>query len=96
MESAEAIFRTAPFINCVGWDAPGKWSEEGARQVFHGALYIVPILIYHAGARREELCGAMVDDIILDREGCRPYTHIAENEQRRIKNPQSNLIATAA
>jgi hypothetical protein len=33
--------------------------------------------------------GAMVDDIILDRQGCRPYIHIAANQQRRIKNPQS-------
>jgi hypothetical protein len=31
----------------------------------------------------------MVDDIIFDREGCRPYIHIAANEQRRIKNAQS-------
>jgi len=45
--------------------------------------------IYYTGARREELCGAMVDDIIFDRDDCRPYIHIAANEQRRIKNPQS-------
>jgi hypothetical protein len=31
----------------------------------------------------------MVDDIIFDREGCKPYIHIAANAQRRIKNPQS-------
>lgn len=89
LESARAIFRTAPFINCSGWDKLGKWGEEGARQVFHCALYFVPLLMYYTGARREELCGAMLDDIIVDREGCRPYIHIAANEQRRIKNPQS-------
>ena len=89
IEYAAAIFRTAPFINCAGWNDLREWGEEGARQVFHSALYFVPILIYHTGARREELCGAMVDDIILARAGCRPYIHIAANEQRRIKNPQS-------
>jgi integrase len=48
----------------------------------------VPILIYYTGCRREELCGAFVADVILD-HGSLPYIHIAKNEQRRIKNPQS-------
>lgn len=34
----------------------------------------------------------MVDDIIFDREGCRPYVHIAANEQQRLKNLQSKRI----
>ncbi|MCK1616392.1 tyrosine-type recombinase/integrase, partial [Bradyrhizobium sp. 159] len=89
IERATSIFQTAPFINCAGWDDLGKWGEEGAARVFHCALYFVPILIYYTGARREELCGAMADDVIFDREGCRSYIHIAANEQRRIKNPQS-------
>jgi integrase len=89
IDSAKAIFQTPPFINCAGWDDLGTWGEQGAAQVFHCALYFVPILIYYMGARREELCGAMVDDVIFDREGCRPYIHIVANEQRRIKNAQS-------
>lgn len=89
IDSAKAIFQTPPFINCAGWDDLGKRGEQGAAQIFHCALYFVPILIYYSGARREELCGAMVGDIIFDREGCKPYIHIAANEQRRIKNPQS-------
>lgn len=89
IDSAKAMFLTAPFINCAGWDDMGTGGEEGGSQIFHCALYFVPILIYYTGARREELCGAMVDDIIFDREDCRPYVHIAGNEQRRIKNAQS-------
>lgn len=89
LERAKAIFRTAPFINCAGWDELDQRGAEGAQQVFHCALYFVPILVYYTGARREELCGAMVDDVIFDREDCRPYIHIAGNEQRRIKNAQS-------
>lgn len=89
LDKVKAMFLTAPFINCAGWDELGEWGKEGDSQVFHCALYFVPILIYYTGARREELCGAMVDDIIFDREGCRPYVHIAANEQRRIKNAQS-------
>ncbi|MDB5627521.1 MAG: hypothetical protein JWR73_3323 [Tardiphaga sp.] len=89
MECARAIFRTPPFINCAGWDELDAPGDAGASQIFHCALYFVPILIYYLGARREELCGAMVDDIVLDREGYRPYIHITDNEQRRIKNAQS-------
>lgn len=89
IDSAKAIFLTAPFSNCAGWENLGTWGEQGRSQVFHCALYFVPILIYYTGARREELCGAMVDDIIFDREDCRPYIHIAANAQRRIKNAQS-------
>ncbi|WP_312016234.1 DUF6538 domain-containing protein [Bradyrhizobium vignae] len=89
IDSAKAIFQTPPFINCAGWDDLGKWGEQGGALIFHCALYFVPILIYYSGARREELCGAMVDDIIFDREGCIPYIHIGANEQRRIKNAQS-------
>jgi hypothetical protein len=53
IERAMVIFQTAPFINCAGWDELGKWGEQGARQIFHCALYFVPILIYYTGARRE-------------------------------------------
>ncbi|OSI20530.1 DUF6538 domain-containing protein [Bradyrhizobium canariense] len=86
---AKAIFETAPFINSARWNELDVAGEEGARLIFHCALYFVPILIYYTGARREELCGAMAADVIADREDCRPYIHVAANEQRRIKNAQS-------
>ncbi|SHH72839.1 hypothetical protein [Bradyrhizobium erythrophlei] len=83
-----AIYRTAPFNNCASWDALEEPGAIGAQQIFHCALYFVPILIYYTGCRREELCGAMVDDVIFD-NGEIPYLHIAKNEGRRIKNAQS-------
>jgi len=52
IDRAKAIFQTTPFINCAGWDELGKGSEQGARQIFHCALYFVPILIHDTGARR--------------------------------------------
>jgi len=88
IESALAIYCTPPFNNCAGWDDLGKPGLPGARQIFHCALYFVPILIYYTGCRREELCGLMVDDVIVD-NGDIPYLHIAKNERRRIKNAQS-------
>jgi integrase len=88
IDRAEAIFRTPPFNNCASWDALGEPGVEGVQQVFHCALYFVPILIYYTGCRREELCGLMVDDVIAD-NGETSYLHIAKNERRRIKNAQS-------
>lgn len=88
IEKAEAIFRTPPFNNCAAWDRLAESGPETLRQIFHCALYFVPILIYYTGCRREELCGLMVDDVVLD-NGPIPYIHIAKNKRRRIKNPQS-------
>jgi integrase len=88
IEGAMAIYQTPPFNNCASWDALGDPGVEGAQQIFHCALYYVPILIYYTGCRREELCGAMIDDVIFD-NGDIPYIHIAKNERRRIKNAQS-------
>ncbi|MBB4427611.1 integrase [Bradyrhizobium sp. CIR48] len=87
-EQAAAIFRTPPFNNCAAWDRLDEPGPEGLNQIFHCALYFVPILIYYTGCRREELCGLMVDDVVLD-NGDSPYLHIAKNQRRRIKNPQS-------
>lgn len=87
-EKAEAIFRTPPFNNCAAWDRLAESGPETLRLIFHCALYFVPILIYYTGCRREELCGLTVDDVVLD-NGPIPYLHIAKNERRRVKNPQS-------
>jgi integrase len=66
IERALAIFRTPPFNNCADWNALGKPGLLGAQQIFHCALYYVPILIHYTGCRREELSGLMVDDVIVD------------------------------
>jgi integrase len=87
-EQAASIFRTPPFNNCAAWDRLDEPGPDGLHQLFHCALYFVPILIYYTGCRREELCGLTVDDVILD-SGPTPYLHIAKNQRRRIKTPQS-------
>jgi len=50
VDSAKAMFMTAPFSNCAGWDDMGKWGEKGGSQVFHCALYFVPILMLGVAA----------------------------------------------
>lgn len=88
LEKAAAIFHAPVFNNCAAWDALDKPGLDGQSLVFHCALYFVPMLIFYTGCRREELCGLMVDDVVID-NGDIPYLHIAKNEQRRIKNAQS-------
>jgi integrase len=88
LEVFERVFHAPPFINSAAWNDLGSPGAEGKALVFHGALYFVPQLIYYCGGRREEFCGLLVDDVILD-NGLIPYLHIAKNEQRRIKNLQS-------
>lgn len=84
----EKLFHAPPFVNCAGWDQLNTPGVDGQELVFHGAVYFVAQLIYYGGGRREEFCGLLVDDVIID-NGPLPYIHIANNAQRRIKNLQS-------
>lgn len=88
IDKLKAVFATPPFNHCAGWDRLTEPGIENVPVIFHCALYFVPILIYYTGCRREELCGLMVDDVIVD-NGNIPYLHIAKNARRRIKNDQS-------
>ncbi|WP_398464742.1 DUF6538 domain-containing protein [Tardiphaga sp.] len=88
LESVVRLFQQAPFNNCLSWKHQHKEGAPGETLVFHGALYYIPMLIFYGGGRREEYCGLMIDDVILD-NGPHPYLHIAKNKYRRIKNGQS-------
>ncbi len=77
------VYHAPCFTGSAAWDRP---YEEGGL-VYQRALYYGPMLLDYTGARREEICGLGVDDIVTD--GPIPYIHIAQNKFRRIKNPQS-------
>lgn len=51
------------------------------------ALYWVPILGYYTGARREEICGLLIDDISCG--AAIPHILIRPNALRGLKTPQS-------
>ncbi len=82
----KAAFHAAPYLGCADWDRP---YDQGS-SVFHRALYWVPMLLNYTGARREEICGLGVDDVLT--YGSIPVIHIGPNEFRRIKNPQSDRL----
>jgi integrase len=93
-----AIFRLACFVGCLGWKDEEAFTA--GPQIFHRGLYFAIILLYYTGARREEICGLMVDDVAcpeLDLNGETRRLHsifIRVNDERRVKNEQSiRLVA---
>ncbi len=83
-DTAARVFALPLFTGCKSWTEP----FESGPEVFHRALYFVPMLLYYGGGRREEFCGLAPNDIIID-NGSIPYIHLAPNKLRRLKNPQS-------
>jgi integrase len=79
----KALFAAPCFTGCISWDRP---IQVGAH-VYHRALYWVPMLIYYSGARRGEICGLLVDDVLMG--GNIPYLSLVPNKYRRLKNAQS-------
>lgn len=86
VEQGEAIFRLAPWTGCAGLSdrlSPG-------RNIFHDALFFVLLLVWYTGARREELCKLMLDDI-EQRDGFH-YLLIRPTETGRVKNIASRRV----
>ncbi len=61
------------------------------QDVIHDAAYWVPIIAAYEGARREEICGLLLNDIEIDAIGDFgiPCLRIETSTVRRVKNPQS-------
>lgn len=85
-ENVKKIFSQPVFNGCAGWEkeqllTPGPY-------IFHRGLYWIPLLANYTGARREELCGMYVNDVVSG-NGAPSYIRIAANKERGLKNPQS-------
>jgi len=57
--------------------------------VIHDAAYWVPIVGALEGARREEICGLLLDEVELEGDFDLPCFRIETNTVRGLKNPQS-------
>jgi len=57
--------------------------------VFHDAAYWVPIVASYSGARREEICGLLLNEVELDFDIDLPCLCVRVSQVRGIKNPQS-------
>jgi integrase len=84
-EDLSVVFALPCFTGCKGWRRREPF-EKGSH-VFHRALYFATILLYYLGARRNEICGLQVDDVVSD---CAiPHVIIRENDVRGVKNAYS-------
>jgi integrase len=79
----KAIFTLLPWHGCASESARLK---AGAL-VIHDALYWIPLIASYSLARREEICGLMITDVVFDE--AIPHFDIRPNRYRRLKNPQS-------
>jgi integrase len=82
-EDLTAIFQQPPWTGCAGFD---NCMTPGA-EIYHDATSIVPYLARYTLARREEICGLDVEDVL--EENGMPFIFIRPNEHRTLKNAQS-------
>ena len=78
-EQGRAIFSLPPWTGCAGL----KKRLEAGDEIIHDALYFVLLLVWYTGARREEICKLMVNDIFCDVEV--PYIYIGTTLTGRLK-----------
>lgn len=80
---AKALFAAPCFAGCASWDHPTRPGSN----IYHRALYWLPLLLYYGGARREEFAGLLVSDV-GEEQGIH-FLNISPNKYRRLKNAQS-------
>lgn len=79
VEQGRAIFSLPPWTGCREISAAGDGGTdrvEKGEAVYHDAAYFVFILAWYTGARREEICKLLLDDVVIDH----PIPHIQVRE----------------
>lgn len=89
-EQGEALFKLPPWTGCEG---TGERLEAG-KTVIHDGLFFVLLLVWYTGARREELCKLMLDDV-EHRHGIH-YLLIRATETGRVKNKSARRVVVIA
>ncbi len=60
-EQGKAIFQLPPWVGCQSEQKKERLQPGNA--IFHDGLFFVLLLVWYTGARREELCKLMLDDV---------------------------------
>lgn len=86
LEQGQAIFSLPPWIRCIG--ANDRLTSGST--VIHDGLFFVLVLVWHTGARREELCKLMLNDI--EERSETPYLLIRATQTGRVKNNSAKRV----
>ncbi len=89
-EQGVALFKLPPWTGCVG---TGDRLEQG-KIVIHDGLFYLLLLVWYTGARREELCKLMIEDV-EHRHGI-DYLLIRATDTGRIKNKSARRVNVIA
>jgi len=60
-EQGEAIFQLPPWTGCESVEKKGRL--RSGKAILHDGLFFVLLLVWYTGARREEICKLMLDDV---------------------------------
>lgn len=89
-DQGKAIFSLPPWTGCA--DADNRLSP--GRQIIHDGLFFVLLLVWYTGARREELCKLLIDDV----ESKHGYHFLAirPTSTGRLKNKSARRVVVIA
>ncbi len=82
-DDIRALLQAPVWLGCAG----AHERLTAGDVVIQDALYWAPLIAIYTLARREEICGLMIDDVVFD--ALTPHFRIAPNRYRRLKNAQS-------
>jgi hypothetical protein len=89
-EQGRAIFSLPPWTGCAGINDRLNAGDK----VIHDGLFFVLLLVWYTGARREELCKLMLDDV-EERHGI-TYLLIRPTQTGRVKNKSARRVNAVA
>ncbi len=89
-EQGQAIFRLSPWTGCRDVE---RRLEPGS-SIIHDGLFYVLLLVWYTGARREELCKLMLDDVESGHDI--HYLLIRPTETGRVKNTSARRVVVIA
>ena len=89
-EQGEALFKLPPWKGCAGTGDRLKPGES----IIHDGLFYLLLLVWYTGARREELCKLMIEDV-EHRHGI-DYLLIRATDTGRVKNKSARRVNVIA